>query len=355
MFLNNYIKINDKQYTILEKIGEGSSGKVYKGQYLNQFYAIKQQEYLGEGEYEFYQHLNQPKESQKFRNLIQIYDVVKIDRFIYIVMELGESSLYDETVNNKIDKTNIRFIMQQIGSGIKQLHEDLNLAHRDLKPENILVQTIKSEITQETQQIFKLCDFGYVKNINNLKTKAIGTPYYIAPELLNNSNDLYNKKCDIWSFGQLIYELISGSLMFQGDTIQKIQNQILTITDGDIQNLIDKLLLEREYKELLKNMLKRNVKDRYDINQVLNCLKPKSRSQSRNTSVESKNYQNPAQISIRTTFQFQGQIIQKQQCPLMENKFNQNQCQFIQKTNNEQKRFPINNNFVPNDQKKLDF
>ncbi|CAD8056446.1 unnamed protein product [Paramecium sonneborni] len=310
--IDDKIIINDKCYKLLAQIGQGSVGKIFKVQFQDQFYAIKKQEYFGEGELNFYQNLMK-KENRRFRNLIQIYDFKKIGRFSYIVMELGECSLQHLIEQKQIDKQNIRFYMQQIGFGIKELHEDLNLAHRDLKPENILVQTIKSENLNQTQQIFKLCDFGYVKNINNLNTKAIGTPYYIPPELLKNTNNNYNKKCDIWSFGQLIYELIAGQLMFQGNTIQIIENQILTITDYKIQYLIDQLVLEKEYKELLKNMLKINSHERFDILQVLDCLKPRSKSQ-----LKYCPKQTPNQPSIRYPFQKQDIQFQRQMSPFVQ-------------------------------------
>ena len=90
----------------------------------------------------------------------------------------------------------------------------MGIAHRDLKPENILVITLKSHKTYEQQKIYKICDFGTAKCYDKLKTKGVGTPYYLAPEMLSKNCNTYNKKCDIWSFGQLIYEIITGSLMF---------------------------------------------------------------------------------------------------------------------------------------------
>ncbi|CAD8141626.1 unnamed protein product [Paramecium pentaurelia] len=297
--MQNTIKVNNKEYTILYQIGQGATGKVFKAQYQNELYAIKKQEYFGEGELEFYDQLIQQK-FKRCKNLIQIYDFEQIGRFSYIVMELGDSCLYNELIQNKIDQKNIRFIIKQIGSGIKELHE-MGLAHRDLKPENILIKTLFSNDKNESQQVFKICDFGVVKNISNLKTKAVGTPYYLAPELLTNNNDNYSTKCDIWSFGILIYEILTRQLMFQGKTFQEISNAILSATDDDISDKINKLKIEVDYKELLKNMLKVDSQKRYNIDRVLEALKPKSRSTSRQ---RQNNFvmNPPPQISIRSQF-----------------------------------------------------
>ncbi|CAK88226.1 unnamed protein product (macronuclear) [Paramecium tetraurelia] len=271
------VTINNKQYNLLFELGKGAAGKVYKAQYQNQFYAIKKQEYFGEGELEFYGQLVQ-QNFKKCKNLIQIYDFQQIGRFSYVVMELGDFSLYDALEQNKIDQKNIRYIIKQIASGIKELHE-MGLAHRDLKPENILIQTIFSE--QQSQQVYKICDFGVVKNTQKLVTKQVGTPYYLAPEVISNNKNSYSKECDIWSFGVLIYEILTKKLMFQGKTINDITNAILNITDNGIEMLINQLYIEPDYRELLKNMLKVDAQKRYNIDQVLESLKPKSRSTSR--------------------------------------------------------------------------
>ena len=80
---------------------------------------------------------------------------------------------------------------------------------RDLKPENILLEQNK-----EFDQI-KIIDFGtsLVYDPNKSLDEKLGTPYYIAPEVLNKS---YNSKCDIWSCGVITYILLSGMPPFNG-------------------------------------------------------------------------------------------------------------------------------------------
>jgi mitogen-activated protein kinase-activated protein kinase 2 len=94
--------------------------------------------------------------------------------------------------------------MNQICNAIKHLHS-MNIAHRDLKPENLLI-TIENE-----QEVIKLIDFGFAKEVDNGLKTPVFTTYYAAPEILNNCSlklnemKLYNKSCDIWSLGVIMY------------------------------------------------------------------------------------------------------------------------------------------------------
>lgn len=91
------------------------------------------------------------------------------------------------------------------------------ICHRDLKPENIIFMG-------DTLSL-KIIDFGTsrkVKETEFMKAK-MGTPYYIAPEVLNRK---YNKKCDIWSAGVILYILFCGYPPFNGSTDEKIMSRI---------------------------------------------------------------------------------------------------------------------------------
>lgn len=89
--------------------------------------------------------------------------------------------------------------------------------HRDVKPENLLIDGSDGSL--------RLIDFGlsiYLKPGMKLKDRQ-GTPYYLAPEVLNNS---YDNKCDIWSCGIILYILLSGRPPFNADQNLEIMRQI---------------------------------------------------------------------------------------------------------------------------------
>lgn len=93
-------------------------------------------------------------------------------------------------------------------SAIAYMH-DRQIVHRDLKPENILIEKNKPFDT------IKLIDFGtaVLFNKGTPLREVIGTPYYIAPEVLNKK---YDSKCDIWSLGVITFILLSGIPPFNG-------------------------------------------------------------------------------------------------------------------------------------------
>ena len=94
------------------------------------------------------------------------------------------------------------------------------IVHRDLKPENILFEN-----TSKTSNL-KLIDFGIaIKRDSNTKlTTRIGTPYYIAPEVLCKT---YDEKCDIWSAGVILYMMVCYRPPFNGDSQTQVMENIL--------------------------------------------------------------------------------------------------------------------------------
>ena len=103
--------------------------------------------------------------------------------------------------------------MRKILSAVKHLHE-LNICHRDLKPENFLFSD------KGTDAEIKLIDFGLSKRFgahhddHEKMHTIVGTPYYVAPEVLKGS---YGYSCDVWSLGVILFILLCGYPPFEGD------------------------------------------------------------------------------------------------------------------------------------------
>jgi calcium-dependent protein kinase len=91
---------------------------------------------------------------------------------------------------------------------------------RDLKPENLLFES------NSLNANLKVIDFGTSRKFDNntRMTKKLGTPYYIAPEVLSEN---YNEKCDIWSCGVILYILLCGYPPFTGKNEKEIFDKVL--------------------------------------------------------------------------------------------------------------------------------
>lgn len=104
-------------------------------------------------------------------------------------------------------------------SAVAYLHSH-GIIHRDLKPENIIFENLGKD-----QLNLKLIDFGTSRKIleNEKLSTRMGTPYYIAPEVLQKN---YDRKCDVWSLGVIMYILFCGYPPFNGSTDEKIMKRI---------------------------------------------------------------------------------------------------------------------------------
>lgn len=109
-------------------------------------------------------------------------------------------------------------MLKQLLSCIAYCHSH-NIVHRDLKPENVLL-----EASKEFDQI-KVIDFGTAQPYKpgQVLKEMIGTPYYIAPEVLNKK---YGKECDVWSAGVMTYIILSGIPPFNGGSDADIMTAI---------------------------------------------------------------------------------------------------------------------------------
>ncbi|CAF1390458.1 unnamed protein product [Didymodactylos carnosus] len=153
------------------------------------------------------------KKASVYPNIVRILDIYENkhsnQQSLLIVMECMEGGeLFDriKRIDHKSSFTERQAagIMHSICKAVSQLHS-MNVAHRDLKPENLLFTS------NEEEAELKLTDFGFAKecsdSIKNLTTPCY-TPYYVAPEVLSKQS--YDKACDIWSLGVIMYMLLCG-------------------------------------------------------------------------------------------------------------------------------------------------
>lgn len=203
-------------YRIIEKLGEGGMGVVYKAQdlTLDRFVAIKfLTQHLSDCEESASRFIHEARAASALdhTNIGTIYEVEKTsDGHMFIVM-----AFYDgETLRDRIDRNSISLdealdIASQAAAGLARAHEK-GIVHRDIKPSNVLV-TSRGEV--------KIVDFGLAKLMGKTrltrKGGALGTAAYMSPEQARG--DEVDERSDIFSLGTLLYELIAGQAPFRGE------------------------------------------------------------------------------------------------------------------------------------------
>lgn len=156
-------------------------------------------------------------------NIIRYYETYTDSRYFHIVTEYlsGGDLLVGMARKKRYSEKNIASIINKLLSAISHIHS-LGIVHRDLKPDNILFEN------ENPDSDVKIIDFGVSRQIfkaNDDLNSIVGTPYYVAPEVLNGK---YDKKVDIWSIGIIMYVLMTGKPPFNAKSKSELFNKIQT-------------------------------------------------------------------------------------------------------------------------------
>ena len=154
-------------------------------------------------------------------NIINFYETYHDKFFFHLVMELceGKDSLDKIVKEEKCDEKKVVNLITKVLLAIAHCHSR-GVTHRDLKPENILYESNSPDAE------IKIIDFGLSRKYSkdDKLHSVLGTPLYVAPEVLKGN---YDQKCDIWSIGAMTYLLLCGKPPFNGNSDQEIFNKIL--------------------------------------------------------------------------------------------------------------------------------
>ncbi|GAA0085434.1 Stk1 family PASTA domain-containing Ser/Thr kinase [Clostridium sp. CTA-7] len=246
------------RYELLEKVGEGGMSEVYKAKCnkLNRYVAVK---ILKK------QFADNEEISQKFKreataianlsdtNIVNVLDVGTQDEMDYIVMEYISGKTLKELINysGKLSYNTAIKIALQIAKALDCAHKN-NIIHRDIKPQNILV-TESGEV--------KVTDFGIAKSTDSQTitntTSIIGSAHYLSPEQAKGT--YIDFRSDIYSFGIVLYEMVTGRLPFEGDSpvtvaLKHLQEQPVSPKNinSAIPDSLNKLILKAMEKEPIK-------------------------------------------------------------------------------------------------------
>lgn len=222
--------ILDSKYELLERLGQGGMGAVYRARrlHIGDEVAVKllSRELVRE-----HNAIERFRREARSAAMIRHPNVVSIHDFgdasagnsaeTYIVMELikGESLRQLITREGRLHPERAISLMRDICAGVGLAHRQ-GLLHRDLKPDNVIVSP---SATSETRENVKVVDFGLAKireeNVSPLTQTGmvLGTIYYMSPEQCRGEQ--LDARADVYSLGAMLYEMLSGAPPFQSSSI----------------------------------------------------------------------------------------------------------------------------------------
>nr|AAC13355.1 calcium-dependent protein kinase-b [Paramecium tetraurelia] len=221
---------------------------------------IRKDKIIKEDEENMFSEVNTLKELDH-PNIVKLHELFQDAKNYYLVTEYLEGGeLFQKITDMKhFSEKMAADIMKQILAGVVHCHEK-KVVHRDLKPENILFENKKPNSN------LKIIDFGTSRKMetNQNLTKRLGTPYYIAPEVLKRN---YNEKCDVWSCGVILYIMLCGYPPFGGQDQQILQNIELGKYEFDPE---DWNKISEDAKNLIKRMLTKDYQLRISAQEAYN-------------------------------------------------------------------------------------
>jgi hypothetical protein len=219
-------------YTLVEKIGEGGMGAVYRASHalLRRPTAIKilPPERAGEMDLARFEREVQMTSLLTSPHTVSVYDYGRTpDGLFYYAMEFLDGIDLEELVrrDGPMPPARVVHVLRQVCEALGEAHA-IGLIHRDIKPANILLCQRGGR-----PDVAKVVDFGLVKSLAasegrvTLANMALGTPHYMAPEALRTPDDI-DARSDVYALGATAYFLLTGTTVFDG-TLADVMTKLL--------------------------------------------------------------------------------------------------------------------------------
>uniref|UniRef100_A0A670I611 non-specific serine/threonine protein kinase n=1 Tax=Podarcis muralis TaxID=64176 RepID=A0A670I611_PODMU len=249
-------KADPSQFELLKVLGQGSYGKVFlvrkvKGSDAGQLYAMKvlkkatlkvRDRVRSKMERDILAEVNHPF-------IVKLHYAFQTEGKLYLILDFLRGGDLFTRLSKEVMFTeeDVKFYLAELALALDHLH-GLGIIYRDLKPENILL---------DEEGHIKITDFGLSKEAIDHDKRAYsfcGTIEYMAPEVVNRRG--HTQSADWWSFGVLMFEMLTGSLPFQGKDRKETMALILKAKLGMPQ------FLSTEAQSLLRALFKRNPSNR---------------------------------------------------------------------------------------------
>ena len=179
--------------------------------------------------------------------IVKLVKCLKNDKHIFFLLEYIKGKELFDVIREigYLNKEQTNFYIASMMIAIQYLHER-KIIYRDIKPENIIV---------EKNGYLKLIDFGTAKEIEDRTKTIIGTPHYMAPEIIMGGG--YSFQVDFWSISICMYEFICGEVPF-GEKEEDPMEIYFEIINSHLKFPTNIIPIEKEFKHLMKKMLDKN-------------------------------------------------------------------------------------------------
>lgn len=246
-------------YKILEKLGEGGMGQVYKAEdtKLKRIVALKFLPHhlvAGKSIKERFFHEARAASALNHPNIITIYDIHEEEGEVFLAMECVDGILLsDKLKDGPLKQKELISIAKGIADGLNAAH-NAEITHRDIKSENII-------ITKDGQP--KIIDFGLAKQKGMSQItqdgSTLGTQGYMSPEQVQGVEA--DRRSDIFSFGVVLYQMATGKLPFEGEHEAAVLYSI--VNEAPIPVTTHNPNMDEELQRIINKALEKDVKDRY--------------------------------------------------------------------------------------------
>ena len=246
------------KYFIDSRIGQGQNSIVYKvysvmtpGQPLAAKEVSREKLQKSRSYKELFENEVRVMSQVKHENILHLKDLVQTQTEIYLITELCEDGTLESYMHmrKRLPEREAIFFLKQIMSAFIELHIH-KVIHRDLKMANIY-------LTQGCSKLI-IGDFGFSRLGEVTTTSKVGTPYYMAPEILFSRSGLpYTSKCDLYSIGVIYFSMLYGRLPFPAISVSDLETMTDRFSGQNLQIPISPITSDQS-KDLLRSLLEKD-------------------------------------------------------------------------------------------------